>query len=354
MEEQGQIRSEQPTQRRRDQSREQGRVAYSNELNGGVLLMVGVLAIWLGGNWLARGLSQSMQGLLLHHRTTASLEAARLDLTLLLGRGLELVGFILVLAFAAGVAVSAVQAGGVVFAAEALAFKWEKLSPFEGWQRIVSLAGVVRALFALLKTGVVILLTMWVLWGRGPQIASLASGELARSVGIGWDISIRLLLGVAAALILIGLTDYGFQFWRHERSLMMTRQELREEHRTDEGDPQIRSRRRALARQLVGRRKMLEEVPKATVVITNPTHLAVALRYERGVMNAPQVIAQGAGFIAEQIRERAARHGIPVLERPPLAQALYRAVKVGDEIPVALYYAVSEVLAYVYRVRGEI
>jgi flagellar biosynthetic protein FlhB len=269
-------------------------------------------------------------------------------------RGLELVGFFLAAAFAAGLTIGVVQAGGVIFATEAVAFNWEKLSPFEGWQRIVSAGGLVRALAALLKTGVIVLLSLWIVWGRGPEIGSLASGELARSVGIGWDITVRLLLGAAAALILIGLADYGFQFWRHERSLMMTREEVREEHKTDEGDPQIRGRRRALMRHLVSRRRMLEEVPKATVVVTNPTHLAVALRYERGVMNAPQVVAQGAGFIAEQIRERAARHAVPILERPALAQALYRAVKVGDEIPVALYYAVSEVLAYIYRLRGEV
>jgi flagellar biosynthetic protein FlhB len=354
MEEQGQIRSEQPTQRRREQSREQGRVAYSNELNGGVLLLIGVLAIWLGGEWLARGLSDNLRGFLLHYRATASLESAREVLTLLVNRGLELVGFFLAAAFAAGLTIGVVQAGGVIFATEAVAFNWEKLSPFEGWQRIVSAGGLVRALAALLKTAVIVLLSLWIVWGRGPEIGSLASGELARSVGIGWDITVRLLLGAAAALILIGLADYGFQFWRHERSLMMTREEVREEHKTDEGDPQIRGRRRALMRHLVSRRRMLEEVPKATVVVTNPTHLAVALRYERGVMNAPQVVAQGAGFIAEQIRERAARHAVPILERPALAQALYRAVKVGDEIPVALYYAVSEVLAYIYRLRGEV
>jgi len=335
----GQIKSEQPTQRRRERSREQGRVAYSTELNSGVVLLAGIVAIWLGGEWLGRGAFQNMHAFLLHQRTVASIEAARTDLTALLGHGLELVGFFLATVFVAGVAISLVQARGVYFATEALTFKWEKLSPFEGWKRIVSLAGLMRAVISLLKLAVIILITMWVFWGRGPQIASLAQGELTRSVGIGWDITIRLLLAVAAALILIGLADYAFQLWRHEQSLMMTRQEVKEEQKTDEGDPLIRARRRAVAREVVSRQRMLEEVPKATVVITNPTHLAVALRYEQGVMDAPQVVAKGAGHIAEQIRERAKRHSVPVLERPALAQAVYKGVKLGSEIPVALELA---------------
>jgi len=350
----GQIKSEQPTQRRRDKSREQGRVAHSTELNSGVVLLAGIFAIWLGGEWLGRGVNQNMHAYLLHLRTVASFEAARADLAGLLGNALELVGFFLAFVFVAAMGVSVAQARGVYFATEAITFKWDKLSPFEGWKRIVSGAGLMRAVVSLLKLGVIILIAIGVFWGRGAQIASLAQGDLTRSVGIGWDITIRLLLGVTAALVLIGLADYAFQLWRHEQSLMMTRHEVKEEQKTDEGDPLIRARRRGLAREVASRKRMLEEVPKATVVITNPTHLAVALRYEQGVTEAPQVIAKGAGFIAQQIRERAKRHAVPVLERPALAQTLYKAVNVGTEIPVALYYAVSEVLAYIYRLRGEI
>lgn len=349
----GQIKSEQPTQRRRERSREQGRVAYSTELNSGVVLLVGIVAMWLGGEWVGRSALRDMYGFLLHQRTAASMEAARTDLTVLLGHGLEMVGVFLAIVFVAGFGISIVQAHGFFFATEALTFKWEKLSPFEGWKRIVSLAGLMRAVISLLKVAVIILLALWIFWGRGAQIGSLAEGELTRSVGVGWDITIRLLLAAAAALVLLGLGDYAFQLWRHEQSLMMTRQEVKEEQKTDEGDPLIRARRRAVAREVVSRQRMLEEVPKSTVVITNPTHLAVALRYEQGLMDAPQVVAKGAGHIAEQIRERAKRHSVPVIERPALAQAVYKGVKLGSEIPVVLYYAVSQVLAYVYRLRGE-
>ena len=153
-------------------------------------------------------------------------------------------------------------------------------------------------------------------------------------------------------LLLIGAVDYGWQWWQNEKKLRMSREELKRERKDDEGDPQIQARRRQRAREIVSQRRMLEEVPKATLIITNPTHLAIALRYERGVNSAPVVIAKGRDQFALQISARARRHGIPVVERKPVARALFKMVKVGHEIPQTLYVAVSEVLGYVYRLRG--
>ena len=152
--------------------------------------------------------------------------------------------------------------------------------------------------------------------------------------------------------MVIGAGDYAVQWIRHEKSLMMTKQELKEEHKADEGDPQLRNQRRQRARDIATQRRMVTEVPKATVVVMNPTHFAVALRYERGVTSAPIVVAKGRDSFALQIASKARRHGIPVIERKPLARALYKAAKVGQEIPQGLYFAVSEILAYVYRLRG--
>jgi len=149
----------------------------------------------------------------------------------------------------------------------------------------------------------------------------------------------------------LGLVDYAWQRWRYERQLMMTRWELKEELRQDEGDPHMRARIRKLMREM-SQRRMLQEVPQATVVLRNPTHVAVALRYDRQTMAAPQLVAKGAGAVAERILEIARQHGVPILERPPLAQALFRLVPVGQEIPPALYLAVAEVLAFVYQQRG--
>ena len=153
-------------------------------------------------------------------------------------------------------------------------------------------------------------------------------------------------------MLIMGAADYGLQWYRNERRLRMTREELKQENKEDNGDPHIIARRRQRAREIANQRKMLNDVPKATVVITNPTHLAIALRYTRGVDAAPIVVAKGADQFAFQIAQKARRHGIPVIQRKPVAQALYKTVKVGQEIPQTLFVAVSEVLAYIYRLRG--
>ena len=155
-------------------------------------------------------------------------------------------------------------------------------------------------------------------------------------------------MAIAAAMVVIGLLDYLFQRWRHEQDLKMTRRELEEERKEEEGDPHMRARIRKLQRE-VGQRRMMQDVPNATVVITNPTHIAVAIQYERGLMSAPKVVAKGADLLAMQIRQIAERHDVPVLERKPLARALYLAVDVGEEIPAEFYHAIAEILAYIYR-----
>ena len=208
-----------------------------------------------------------------------------------------------------------------------------------------------RGLVAVFKVGVVAAMAAWVLRGRAVQISTLGQNDLASASVQAWDIAIRLALAITAALAVLGVADYVFQRWRYEQSLRMSRQELKEELRREEGDPLMRGRIRKMQRE-AARKRMMQDVPKATVVITNPTDLAIALRYERGTMAAPRVVAKGAGFVARNIVGLARRHSVPVVERREIAQALFKAVKVGQDIPAALYYAVAEVLAYLYRLRG--
>jgi len=158
---------------------------------------------------------------------------------------------------------------------------------------------------------------------------------------------------VALALVLLGLAYYGFQRWQHERSLRMTRHEVREEFKELEGDPHARARRRRIQRQL-GLQRMMHDVPRADVVVTNPTELAVALRYDAETMDAPRVVAKGAGYVAQRIRDLAIANGVPIVERKPLAQALYRTVEIGDQVPANLYKAVAEILAYVYQLENRL
>jgi len=344
-------KTEAPTQRRREEAREQGQVAVSSELAAGLLLLTGVLVLWYGANTIKEGLIIGLRLTMLTIAAPADfgVEQSKTFMVALIGRGMESLGVFWGLLLVVGLGVGAMQVGFHVVPG-LLGPKWEKLSPGQGRKRIFSLAGVMRGLMALIKVAVIVALAAWVLRGRSAQIMNFGDGQLGTAAAEAWNIAMRLALACAGALVIIGVTDYAFQRWRFEQALRMTRQELKDEVKREEGDPQMRARLRKMQREM-SRKRMMQDVPRSTVVITNPTHLAVALRYERGAMAAPKVVAKGAGFVALRIVALARRHAVPVVERKPIAQALFKAVKVGQEIPAALYYTVAEVLAFVYRLR---
>jgi flagellar biosynthetic protein FlhB len=344
-------KTEAPTLRRREEARQQGQVAVSSELMSGALLLTGVVVLWMMGPRMVGGLLNAVQqSLLLIQYTDMGPERVREVMGALLGRAGQLLSYLLgalvVLAFGVGV----LQVG-FHFVPELLMPKWEKLSPAEGWSRLFSMAALVRGIVAVLKVTAVALLAVWVLRGRAGKIVTLGEGNLSYACAQTWDIAIRLALAIAAVLALIGVIDYAYQRFRFERSLRMSRQELKEELKREEGDPQMRGRIRKMQRE-AARRRMMQEVPKATVVITNPVRLAVALRYERGEMAAPRLVAKGAGVVAQRIVDLARESGVPVVERKATAQALFKAVQIGQDIPEALYLAVAEILAYIYRLRA--
>ena len=349
--EEGLERTEQPTERRRQEARDQGQFAFSHELANALVLLAGACAIWWGGVALVHGL----RGDLLERLNVLPVEMNTVEagqmLNTLFARGLELTGAVMAGLLVVGLAANIAQAGFRI-SPEALGPKWEKLNPVTGWQKILSLQGAARGIWSVAKVLVVACVVWSQLQGREGQIAALADGSLSHSVTTAWDLAKRLLMAVAASLVTIGAGDYAVQWWRNEKALMMTKQSLKDEQKEEEGDPKLRGQRRQRAREIVQQRKMMTELPKATLVITNPTHLAIALRYERGVNSAPIVIAKGRDAFALQMQTKARRHGIPVIEKKPLARALYKSVKVGEEIPQALYLAVSEVLAYVFRLRA--
>lgn len=351
MSEEGFDKTEQPTQRRRDDARAQGQFAYSHELINGLLLMAGTVGLWWCGVTLASGLSLEIQSHLRRPRVELSVGDVPAFLTELGARGLQLVGGFLAVIFAVGLIANLAQAG-LHFNTESLGPKWEKINPALNWHRLFSTEGLLRGGLSIAKVTLVGVAVWWVLIDRGQQITSLSTTILSQTVSTAWGIGIELLIAAASVLLLIGACDYGWQWWSNEKKLRMSREELKRERKDDEGDPNIQARRRQRAREIVSQRRMLEEIPKATLIITNPTHLAIALRYERGVMSAPVVIAKGRDQFALQIAARARRHGIPVVERKPVARALFKMVKVGQEIPQTLYVAVSEVLGYVYRLRS--
>jgi len=233
-------------------------------------------------------------------------------------------------------------------ASEALTPNWNRLNPIEGFKRIFSPTTLVPTATALTKLAAVILLT----YSEVRNIlsdpiftTSVSVGRMAEFLASTW---IRIIFRISLALLVIAAADYGYQWWKTHRDLMMTREELKEEMKNSEGNQQVKSARRR--RRALTKAKMLAEVPKADVVVTNPTHIAVALRYDRKTMRAPKVVAKGIRLNAQRIRELAQQHQVPILENKPLARLLFKHGRPGGEVPAQLYAAVAEVLAWVYRV----
>lgn len=343
-------RTEAATPRRREEAREQGRVAFSHDLVSGVLLVAAVGVLSLGASGLGMSLlTETRLGILAAGSPEMSVPRVQSLLGQLVSQCFRGAGPLLGALFVTALAICLVQAG-VRPNFALLGLNWERLWPADGG-RLFSWRNTMRGLLALVRLAAVALLAWWVLDRQGPNLAAAGGLHLPSAVAQSWMIVMRLSLAIAGGLLLLGVADYFWQFWRLEQSLRMTRQEIKDEAKREEGDPLVRARVRRLQRE-TARKKMLQEVRRATVVVTNPTHLAIALRYDRATMAAPRVVAKGAGHMAHRIADIARRHGVPVLERRRLAQALFRTVKVNQDIPVALYLAVAEVLAHIYRLRN--
>lgn len=347
----GQEKSFEPSARRLDEAKRRGQVPRSRELNTVAVTLAGAATIVL----LGPRVTNDLRGLVIEHFALSRADV--FDTAAVLRHlGDALTASLLILApfFAATVAaavLASVALGGFQVSSEALRFDLGKLSPLRGMQRIFSLHGLVELVKALAKfvfLGGVAALLVWtefehfVLLGKMEVEAALAkTADL-----LGWTT-----LVVASSAILLALVDVPFQLWDYKRQLKMTQQEVRDELKDTEGRPEVRSRIRQLQRE-VARRRMMEEVPKADVIVTNPTHFAVALRYDAGHMQAPVLVAKGTELVAANIRKIGQAHAVPVVEAPSLARALYFNVELGDPIPAGLYLAVAKLLAYVFQLRA--
>lgn len=345
-----QERTEQPTPRRLEEARNKGQVARSRELATTALLLAGAAALILSGPWAIEGLAAVMRA---SFRRGAELGAGELPVVLAFGEAVTEVALATAPFFVVVVAVATLAPlalGGWTFSAEGLAFKWEKIDPVRGLRRVFSWNGVVELLKAFAKFLVIGTTAVLILWlgmerfahlGRLPLEPALA--ETVRLVAASFVL-------LALSTLLIALVDVPFQLWQHHKRLRMTRREVKEELKDTEGRPEVRSRIRSLQRELATRR-MMEAVPKADVVVTNPQEYAVALRYAPETMQAPKLVAKGAGAVAARIRTAAEQHRVPLVAAPALARAIYYSTRLEREIPVGLYHAVAQVLAYVYRLR---
>jgi flagellar biosynthetic protein FlhB len=352
MAEQDGDKSQDATPHRRQQAREQGQFARSQDLGSAVLLLVGLVSLLA----LGAGLVDYLGRLCRHQLGDAAWLSA--DPTFLIVQWNQHVGELarymlpfFGLLFVAGVAVNVMQSG-FLFLPDKVAPDLSRLDPLKGLQRLCSLANLVRLVFGLFKI-VLITAVAWASLYRDRQMILAMVGMSVPQIAF-YLIQILLwtAIKIAVALLILAILDYGFQRWKHERDIRMSPQEVREEMKNLEGNPQVIARRRQVQRQLAMHR-LSSTVPKADVVITNPTELAVAVQYDPETMAAPVVVAKGAGLIAQQIRRLALENGIPIVEKKPLAQALYREVEVNHPIPQDKYAAVAEVLAYVYQLQGK-
>lgn len=338
-----QERTEQATPRKRQKAREKGQVARSRDLTSIVSTGGVILIMYLTGRHLADNAIHLTSGLLsLDYGTNAItvLKAASL-------KGMMALMPFLTVAFGLAVATGFLQ-GGLIF--KPLELKLEAVNPINGIKKMFSINGLTEFLKSLMKFSIGAYLLYAVIKNDLYALPSLM--DMGHR-GIAVTISL-LILKVATYGVLcflaIAIIDYFFQKWQFERSIRMSMKELKEEHKESEGDPYIKSKIKSIQKEMAMKR-MMQEVPKATVVITNPVHLAVALKYEGKSMSAPKIIAKGADVLAEKIKETARKKGVPIVEDKPLARMLYK-VEIGSYIPEDLYRAVAKILAYVYKMRG--
>jgi flagellar biosynthetic protein FlhB len=341
-------KTEQPSPRRLEQAREEGQVPQSRELSTFLVTITGVAMLWLLGGWFAERM------FMLTRRGFIFEREAAFDHTLLIDRLQDVLGGALVtllpLFFALMIAAVAapIMLGGMVFAPKALGFKFDRMNPIKGFGRMFSVHGLMEMVKAILKALLVGGIGALVLWSTRDHIFDLMTEPLEIGMPDFADTVIFTTLLISLSLGLLALMDVPFQLWQYQKKLRMTKEEVKRENKEQEGDPQVKGRIRAAQREMA-RRRMMAAVPEADVVVTNPTHFSVALKYDSAKMGAPIVVAKGRGDVALKIREIAKEHDVPMLEAPPLARALYAHCELEQAIPGALYTAVAEVMAYIYQ-----
>jgi flagellar biosynthesis protein FlhB len=346
--ENGQQRTEKATPRRRERARREGDAAYSADLTSAAGLVGLAILFDAGGEEWAAGLGRGIQQV----ASAARIPEWTVNHTVGVSRWLGLQ----VLA-AAGLAAMAVMGMTMLAGVAQIGFRitttplqlnFGRLAFSHGWTRFFSMDNAARAITVLLKMVLVTIVAAGTASNHLEEVKARTSTGLHQSVAFGSDLLSRVLWASAAAALAVGVADLAWQRWRREKRLKMSRTELKQEQKEDGGDPQVRAKIRKLQRE-VSKRKGLRDVPGATVVLTNPTHYAVAIKYDRASNGAPKVVAKGSGPLARQIVRIARANGVPILERKPLTRALYKYVDIGKEVPSDFYQAIAEILAFLYR-----
>ena len=349
-EDSGLEKTESPSQRRLEQAREEGQVARSRELSTFAVVMAGGAGIWLMGSALAHQLITLIRdaltldtGLAFHSELLVPRLHELSEATLL--AFLPLLGIMLIVAM-----FSPLLLNGWLFTLKPLQPNLNKLNPLTGIGRMFSSNSLMELAKAIAKSIVVGGVGAWVIWHNKQPVLQLAAEPIALAIPHLGSLVWGSFAAIMGGMLLIVAVDVPFQLWEHNKKLKMTKEEVRQEAKETEGDPQVKARIRSMQREMA-RRRMMAEIPTADVVVTNPTHYSVALKYSDNKMRAPVVVAKGSHLLAAKIKEIAKENNVPILEAPPLARALHKHCDLGHAIPEALYTAVAEVLAYVYQLR---
>ena len=346
----GQEKTEQPTPKRFQDAKEKGQVPRSRELNTAMIMIMAAFGMTVFGSYMGYGLVGVMESAFQPQREQIFDSAAVFDLLRgYIGRGLLILLPFALLMLLVALATPALM-GGWAFSGKALLPKLEKLDPIKGLGRMFGPKALVELGKALAKVLVVGGVGVLLMWSFQDDFRSLTSIGLTAGIALGAKLFFFAFFALSSALLLVAAVDVPYQLYEHNKKLKMTKQEVKDEFKQTEGKPEVKGRIRQLQQQ-IAQGRMMERVPEADVIVTNPTHYSVALKYDQLKMGAPKVLAKGAGEIALRIRERAKEHRIPVFEAPPLARALYFTTELEQEVPNGLYLAVAQVLAYVYQLK---
>jgi flagellar biosynthetic protein FlhB len=348
-------KTEQATPKRKEEARRQGQVAMSRDVStaavllGGIGLLAAVMPMGIRRmtEMTRQGLALSFDpafqsGLTIEHVYTVIVRTGTTILTLVL----PILGAIALIGSCASLAQT-----GFLWRSNAIQLDFGRLNPMKGLSRLASFRSVMELIKGLLKIAIITGVGIFVMRHDLLQVPALIEFDMSTALQVTGRLALKTALAVSGAIGILAGLDYLYQRFEWERSLRMSKEEIKEEHKSAEGDPLIKSRVRTAQREL-SKRRMMAAVKTADVVVTNPTHIAVALKYDSSKMAAPFVVAKGAGFVAERIRELARHHGVPVIEQKFVARTLFKLVDIGKEIPANLYRAVAEILAFVYRARG--
>ncbi|WP_339159625.1 flagellar biosynthesis protein FlhB [Paenibacillus sp. FSL W8-0186] len=345
-------KTEKATPKKRQDARKKGQVAKSQDLSGSVVLLSGFLCLLMFGGYMKERLMLLFSDVYYHR---LNMDVTNENVMTMFGDYavqilLLLAPLLLIVVVMAAVANYAQV--GFLLTGEPLKMQLKKLDPIQGFKRIFSIRSLVEFLKSVLKLTIIGFLVYTTIWGERGNIASLGHVTIEDAFYFTSKLTMNLGLKIGAALFVLAVLDYMYQKYDHEKNLRMSKQDIKDEYKKMEGDPLIKGKIRERQRRMALQR-MMQEVPKADVIITNPTHFAVALKYEGSEMDAPQVVAKGQDYVALRIREIAKEHGVIIMENKPLARALFQRAEIGDTIPADLFQAVAEVLAYVYRMKGK-